>query len=120
MLLNAMELSAGNGETFGEILRLFSEDPATGCIIFHLNLISFTNQGNLPEVAARMTEKALETAKRGTPIVAVLRYSGNPDIEQVRCSMALELGSAGIPVFMSIEEALHAVSIVNHLLHKED
>lgn len=116
--LTAMELCAGEGETFGNILRLFSEDEATGCVMFHLNLISFTNQGNLPEMAERMAAKAVETARGGTSVVAVLRYSGDPAIEQVRCSMASELGNAGIPVFMSLEEALHAVSVVNHWAKK--
>ena len=42
---------------------IFSEDGATGCVLFHLNLISFTNQGNLPEMAERMTAKAVEIAE---------------------------------------------------------
>lgn len=98
---------------------IFSEDGATGCVLFHLNLISFTNQGNLPEMAERMTAKAVEIAEGGTSVVAVLRYSGDPAIEQVRCSMASALGNAGIPVFMSIEEALHAVSVVTHWAAKK-
>ncbi|MBR3880877.1 MAG: CoA-binding protein [Mailhella sp.] len=117
--LPAMDLGRENGRVFGRILKLFADDANTGYILFHLNLISFTNQGDLEGITARFTEEVIALAQSGANILAVLRYSGCPAIENVRCAMAQALGEHGIPVFMTLDDGLRAIRFVNNLPQRE-
>ncbi len=107
----AGQLTSEEGKLFGDVLKILSEDPSIGYILFHLNLIPISNYMNLKYILNKMFGELERIDCSKSSLIGVLRYNGLPEIEQIRYDAAKLLEKKGIPVFSSIEQGLDAIRI---------
>ncbi|WP_174731998.1 acetate--CoA ligase family protein [Mesobacillus harenae] len=111
----AGQLAAEEGKLFGEVVKTLCEDEEVGYLLFHFNLIPIMNYMDLENIVQKMIEKLKVVDRTKTNLIGVLRYNGDPEVENIRFKAAKLLESQGIPVFSTIEQGLDGISsVVNH------
>jgi acetate---CoA ligase (ADP-forming) subunit alpha len=110
--LPVRSLATNNGKRFSNILQILCEDKNVAHILFHINLIPFSNSLDLYDILQKMFSDLANYDRKNTNIVAVLRTNGDPDLEKAKVEISKSfLQSTGIPVFSTIEQALYGISI---------
>jgi acetate---CoA ligase (ADP-forming) len=103
-----------DGRVAGRIFEAFSEEPAIGAVVMHLNMTVILSYAN-PQILPNLFAAAL--ASRGTGgetrhFVLVLRSDGEADIEAQKQRYRGQAVGEGIPVYNELIEAAQSLRVL--------
>ncbi|MHA6258424.1 acetate--CoA ligase family protein [Sporosarcina sp. CAU 1771] len=117
--LPASELAARQGKLLSDILLTLCKDKEVNYLIFHLNLVPFSVYFKLEEVLDLFIKEIMDLNVSNINLVGVFKSNEDPEVEKIRYISMTKLRKKGIPVFRTIEQAIHGVSVLSKIQGEE-